>query len=75
MHLNDEQLAIRESVGELARKVIAPRASAIDETEEYPWDIVELFRKQDVYSLPFPPQYGGLSGSALTLLQAVRSAL
>jgi alkylation response protein AidB-like acyl-CoA dehydrogenase len=71
MQLNEEQLMIRQSVRELAIKAIAPRAAAIDETEEYPWDIVELFRKQDIYSLPFPPEHGGLSGSALTCNVAI----
>jgi len=71
MQLNDEQETIRQSVRELARERVAPRAAAIDETEEYPWDVVELFRSHDIYSLPFAPEYGGLSGSALTLCIAI----
>ena len=71
MHLNEEQLMIRQSVRELSRDVIAPRAAEIDRTEEYPWDIVEMFRRQDIYSLPFPTEHGGLSGSALTLNVAI----
>ena len=69
--LNEEQLMIRQSVRELAANVVRPRAAEIDETEEYPWDIVEVLRRQDVYSLPFPPEHGGLSGSALTLNVAI----
>jgi alkylation response protein AidB-like acyl-CoA dehydrogenase len=71
MRLNDEQETVRQSVRELARDRVAPRAAAIDETEEYPWDVVELFRSHDIYSLPFPPEHGGLSGSALTLCIAI----
>ena len=71
MQLNEEQLMIRQTVRELAQNVVAPRAAAIDESEEYPWDIVEMFRRQDIYSLPFPPEYGGLSGSALTCNVAI----
>ncbi|MFI5313415.1 MAG: acyl-CoA dehydrogenase family protein [Candidatus Dormibacteria bacterium] len=69
--LNEEQLLIRQSVRELARERIAPRAREIDATAEFPWDVVDLFRSHDIFSLPFPPEYGGLSGSALTLNVAI----
>jgi alkylation response protein AidB-like acyl-CoA dehydrogenase len=71
VRLNEEQLMIQSSVRELARARIAPRAAEIDEKEEFPHDIVELFRSQDLFALPFPPEYGGLSGSALTLNVAI----
>src|SRR5437660_1553364 len=71
VRLNEEQQMIRQSVRELARDKIAPRAGEIDATGEFPWDVVELYRKHDLFALPFPPQYGGLSGSALTLNLAI----
>ncbi len=71
VELEVEREAIRSSVRELARDRIAPRAADIDRSGEYPWDIVQLFRDQDTYAVAFPPQYGGLSGSALTLSQVV----
>jgi len=71
VRLNEEQLMIRESVRELARAKVAPRAAEIDRTGEFPWDVVELFRQHDLFALPFPTEYGGLSGSALTLNVAI----
>ena len=71
VRLNEEQLMIQSSVRELAKARIAPRAAEIDEKEEFPWDVVELFRSHDLFALPFPPEYGGLSGSALTLNVAI----
>jgi len=71
VRLNEEQLMIRQTVRDLARDKIAPRARDIDATGEFPWDVVELFRTHDLFALPFPPEYGGLSGSALTLNLAV----
>ncbi len=71
VRLNEEQLMIRETVRDLARDRIAPRAAEIDRTGEFPWDVVDLFRKHDLFALPFPPEYGGLSGSALTLNVAI----
>jgi alkylation response protein AidB-like acyl-CoA dehydrogenase len=71
IRLNEEQLMIRQTVRDLARDKIAPRAAEIDAKGEFPWDIVDLYRKHDLFALPFPPEYGGLSGSALTLNIAV----
>jgi alkylation response protein AidB-like acyl-CoA dehydrogenase len=62
-----DRQAIQASVRELAQGRIAARAAEIDRSGEYPWDIVQLFRDQDVFAIAFPPEYGGLSGSALTL--------
>ena len=71
VRLDEEQQLIRQSVRELAQDRIAPRAREIDATGEFPWDVVELFRSHDLFALPFPPEHGGLSGSALTLNLAI----
>jgi alkylation response protein AidB-like acyl-CoA dehydrogenase len=67
VEVQEDRQAIQASVRELARGRIAKRAAEIDRTSEYPWDVVELFREQDTFAVAFPSQYGGLSGSALTL--------
>ncbi len=66
-----EGLALREAVRQLARERIEPRAAEIDRTAEYPWDVVDLFRSHDVFAVAFPPEYGGVSGSALTLAMVI----
>ena len=71
VRLNDEQQMIRQTVRDIARDRIAPRAREIDATGEFPWDVVELYRSHDLFALPFPPENGGLSGSALTLNVAI----
>jgi alkylation response protein AidB-like acyl-CoA dehydrogenase len=69
--LNDEQLQIREMVHDICLERVEPRAAQIDESGEFPWDIKELFAKHDILAIPFSPEYGGVSGSALTLIVAV----
>jgi alkylation response protein AidB-like acyl-CoA dehydrogenase len=69
--VREDLQAIQASVRELAQAKIAPRAAEIDRTAEFPWDVVELFRQQDVFAIAFDPEYGGVSGSALTLATAV----
>jgi alkylation response protein AidB-like acyl-CoA dehydrogenase len=69
--LTDEQLMIRETIREMAAAKIAPRAREVDETCEFPTDWVALYRDLGLFGIPFKPEYGGMSGSALTLAVAV----
>jgi alkylation response protein AidB-like acyl-CoA dehydrogenase len=69
--LSDEQRELRELVRTLARERIAPRAAEIDESHEFPWDVVELFRDNDLFGLFFDEEHGGLGTGALLALIAI----
>jgi alkylation response protein AidB-like acyl-CoA dehydrogenase len=69
--LTDEQREIRDLIRTLTRERIAPRAAEIDESAEFPWDIVELFREQELFGLSFDERYGGSGAGSLMLLVAV----
>jgi alkylation response protein AidB-like acyl-CoA dehydrogenase len=69
--LTDEQREIRELVRTLARERIAPRAAEIDESHEFPWDIVELYREHGLFGLFFEERYGGLGTGTLLALAAI----
>jgi alkylation response protein AidB-like acyl-CoA dehydrogenase len=69
--LTDEQREIRELVRALARERIGPRAAEIDESAEFPWDLVELFREHELFGLAFEERHGGAGTGALTLLVAI----
>jgi alkylation response protein AidB-like acyl-CoA dehydrogenase len=69
--LTDEQREIRDLLRELARERIAPRAAEIDKTAEFPWDVVELFRENEIFGIMFDEEYGGIGASALMTLVAI----
>jgi alkylation response protein AidB-like acyl-CoA dehydrogenase len=69
--LTAEQREIRELVRTLARERIAPRAAEIDKSAEFPWDVVEIFRENGLFSSIADEEYGGIGASALTLLLSV----
>jgi alkylation response protein AidB-like acyl-CoA dehydrogenase len=69
--LTDEQREIRDLIRTLARERIAPRAAEIDESAEFPEDMVELFREHDLFALSFEERYGGIDAGALMVLVAV----
>ena len=69
--LTDEQREIRGLIRTLARERIAPRAAEIDESAEFPEDMVEIFREHDLFALSFEERYGGIDAGALMVLVAV----
>ena len=69
--LNDEQRELRDLVRQLARERIAPRAAEIDASHEFPWDVVELFRENDIFGLFFAEEHGGLGTGTLLSLIAI----
>jgi alkylation response protein AidB-like acyl-CoA dehydrogenase len=69
--LSNEQRELRELVRTLARERVGPRAAAIDESHEFPWDVVELFREQGIFGLFFGEADGGLGTGTLLSLVAI----
>src|SRR5215472_1002424 len=69
--LTEEQVAIQETAREIAQKKIKPVREHYDETEEYPWEIVEELRKADLFGVYIPTEYGGLGGGAMELVLLV----
>ena len=69
--LNDEQRELRDLVRSLARDRIAPRAAEIDESHEFPWDVVELYREHGLFGLLFEEEWGGTGTGTLLALVAI----
>ncbi len=69
--LTEEQREIRELVRTLARERIAPRAAEIDESHEFPWDVVEVFREHEIFGLLFDEEWGGSGTGTLLALVAI----
>ncbi|HEV3101145.1 MAG TPA: acyl-CoA dehydrogenase family protein [Candidatus Dormibacteraeota bacterium] len=68
---SEEQVAIRDTIRELVQDRVAPRAAEIDEKAEYPKDIERLFAENGILGVPFPEEYGGISGSSVTICMGI----
>jgi alkylation response protein AidB-like acyl-CoA dehydrogenase len=64
-------LDFRDTIRQIVRERVAPRAAAIDEKAEYPQDLRELFAEQDLFGLPFSTEYGGTGTGTLMLNMAI----
>jgi alkylation response protein AidB-like acyl-CoA dehydrogenase len=66
-----EHLDFRDTIRQIARERIAPRAAEIDEKAEYPHDLRQLLAEQDILGLPFDTEYGGTGTGTLMLNMAI----
>ncbi|HTU86045.1 MAG TPA: acyl-CoA dehydrogenase family protein [Solirubrobacteraceae bacterium] len=66
-----EHLDFRDTIRQIARERIAPRAAEIDEKAEYPYDLRRLLAEHDVLALPFEAEHGGTGTGTLMLNMAV----
>ncbi|SFG04490.1 Acyl-CoA dehydrogenase [Halopelagius inordinatus] len=57
--LSPEQRQIRDVVSEFVDEEVRPRAAEIDETDEYPADLVAEMAELGLMGMPFPEEYGG----------------
>ena len=69
--LSDEQLAIQSEAKALANEFMAPRAAAVDEAQEYPWDNVHALRDAGFTGMTVPKEYGGPGHSFLDAVLVV----
>src|SRR5271155_3428812 len=69
--LTEQQEEIVALARQIAQKKIKPVREHYDQTEEFPWPIVEEFRKADLFSVYLPEDYGGAGGGNLELCLAV----
>src|ERR1700754_4252979 len=66
-----DHLDFRDTIRQIARERIAPRAAEIDEKAEYPHDLRALLADQDILGLPFETEHGGTGTGTLMLNIAV----
>ncbi|MBI4052113.1 MAG: acyl-CoA dehydrogenase family protein [Elusimicrobia bacterium] len=69
--LTDEQKEIVRLAYEIGQKKMKPVREHYDQTEEFPYEVVEEFKKSDLFGVYLPEAYGGLGGGNLELVLAV----
>jgi alkylation response protein AidB-like acyl-CoA dehydrogenase len=57
--LDAEQRQIRDTVAEFVDEEVVPRAGEIDETDEFPSDLIAEMSDLGLLGMPFPTEYGG----------------
>ena len=69
--LDEEHEALRKTVAEFARDVVAPVIGDYCERAEFPYPIVRQMGEMGLFGLPFPEEYGGMGGDNFALCLAI----
>ena len=65
--LTDDQKMIKELARKIAEERVLPVRAELDESEEFPWDIVKELADADMFRVFVPEEYDGLGGGCLEL--------
>jgi alkylation response protein AidB-like acyl-CoA dehydrogenase len=69
--LTDEHEALRASVADFAREVVAPAIAEHYQRHTFPYEIVAQMGKMGLFGLPFPTSVGGMGGDYVALCIAI----
>ncbi len=67
---SEEQKMIKDLAHKIAEEKIRPVAAKYDQNEEYPWEVIKVIAKSDLFGLFIPEEYGGLGVNVLNLCLA-----
>ena len=73
MELSSQQLELRERAAALSNGLLRKRAAEIDQSREYPWDVVEALKAERFMGMTIPKEYGGLGMSQYAYCRAVET--
>ncbi|MFW6035914.1 MAG: acyl-CoA dehydrogenase family protein [Halothermotrichaceae bacterium] len=65
--LSEEQEIICDLAQRIAEEKIEPVVSKYDESGEFPWEIMDILAKSDMFRVYIPEEYGGLGGGILEM--------
>ncbi|WDZ86067.1 acyl-CoA dehydrogenase family protein [Micromonospora cathayae] len=69
--LTEEQEALRSSVRDFAREVVAPVIAEHYEQHTFPYEVIRQMGKMGLFGLPFPEEHGGMGGDYFALCLAL----
>jgi butyryl-CoA dehydrogenase len=73
LELTPEQIAFRQSVEQFAREVVAPRAQAIDDSGQFPLDVIRAAGQRGLCGATVPRAAGGLGLDFLSYALAIEA--
>ena len=71
LELSAEHLAFKQSIEQFAREVVAPRAAGIDESGEYPLDVMRAAAGRGLLGATLPGEWGGAGLDFLSYVLAI----
>ena len=68
--LTEEQQMIKDMARQIAEEMVLPVRAELDESEEFPWEIMKAMGESDLFAIFVEEAYGGLGGGCFELCLA-----
>ncbi|MCD6388656.1 MAG: acyl-CoA dehydrogenase family protein [Desulfobulbaceae bacterium] len=69
--LTEEQQMIKDLAAQIADELIIPHRAELDETEEYPTEILDAVAQADLFGIYIPEEYGGFGAGCFEIVLAL----
>ena len=69
--LTEEQQMIKDLAAQITDELILPHRAELDETEEYPTEILNAVAQADLFGLYIPEEYGGFGAGCFEIVLAL----
>ena len=66
--LKEEQILIREIIQDFSRNEIKPHAKALEESHQFPAELLKKLADLGILGMSIPPKYGGIKTDTLSLM-------
>src|SRR5947207_2866336 len=73
LELTPDQKAFKSSIEQFAREIVAPRAAAIDETGEFPLDVVRAAAAHGLLGTTIDAKWGGAGRDYVSYAAAIEA--
>ena len=69
--LTEEQQMIKDLAAQITDELIIPHRAELDETEEYPTEILDAIAQADLFGVYIPEEYGGFGAGCFEIVLAL----
>ena len=71
LYFTEEQESIRKMVQDFAKNEIAPIAARIDESDQFPLELIKKMGKLGLLGIPIPEEWGGVGADFISYISAI----
>ena len=62
---------IQELAAQISKEKIRPIRAELDESEQFPWEVMKVLAQSDMFGLYIPEEYGGMGGGVMANCLAI----
>jgi alkylation response protein AidB-like acyl-CoA dehydrogenase len=70
-YFTEEQRMIQDMIKKLGTEKLSPMVDEIEESDEFPWEVVDILGDNGLLRIVLPEKYGGINANTITLCMVI----